>query len=253
MADQSQHWSQAARAYESEYVDPYRADVRNPLWSALKRLSNTRRKTAADLGCGIGPLLPTLAQRFHRVVGVDFAPGMIERARERCRGLANVEILQRDLTDLAPLHGQVDVALAINSLVMPGLGDIEAALSEIRASLKPRGICLGIVPGMDAVHYLTMLLVDRARSAGMPTAAARKNAAYHAEHSDYDFAFGQYRHGGLEQHFWQPFEIRYRLKRAGFSNIRLARVWLSWEQFAVKGDFKGQKPPWDWFFEAHVP
>jgi SAM-dependent methyltransferase len=250
MSDQAHHWSQAAESYEQEFVDPYRADVRSPLQQALDRLPDRTVKVAADLGCGIGPLLPILAGEFRHVYALDFAEGMLARARETCRGLANVEFLQRPLTDLSSLAGRIDVAVAVNSLVMPVIPDLEASLQQIRLSLRPGGTLLGIVPAMDAVHYYTMLLVDRALARGLPLEAARKNAADHNDHELYDFAFGQFRYRGLEQHFWQPFEVRYRLRRAGFRRIRLARVLLAWEQFAWGSDFREQTPPWDWFFQA---
>ncbi len=66
-------------------------------------------------------------------------------------------------------------------------------MREIRRCLKPGGYFLGILPAMDAVHYYTMLLLDRALAAGKPPAAARKNAALHGEHAHFDFAFGQFR------------------------------------------------------------
>src|SRR5262249_38098999 len=144
------------------------------------------------LGCGIGPLLPLLASSFRRVVAVDFAEGMLERARQRCEGLKNVEFQQRSLTDLASLAGKVDVAVAGNSVIMPVTTDLVSSLSHIPAPLKPGGVFLGIVPAMDAVHYYTMLLVDRALASGKPPAAARKSAAYLGEHELYDFAFGQF-------------------------------------------------------------
>jgi SAM-dependent methyltransferase len=175
---------------------------------------------------------------------------MLARARQRCAELANVEFLQRDLTDLAPLAGQIDVAVAVNSLVMPDTADLDRALAAAQAALRPGGHLLGIVPAMDAVHYLTMLLLDRARRTGMPPDKARQNAAYHAEHEFYDFAFGTFRYKGLEQHFWQPFEVRYRLRRAGFRAVRQAKVELAWQQFGCPQDLTGQPPPWDWFFQA---
>jgi SAM-dependent methyltransferase len=178
---------------------------------------------------------------------------MLERARQHCRGLANVTFFRRSLTDLGDLPGPVDVAVAVNSLVLPDLGELEQCLRAVHALLRPGGAFVGIVPAIDAVHYLTMLLVDRARSAGMPQAAARKNAAAHAEHELYDFAFGEFRYRELVQHFWQPFEVPARLRRAGFRRVRLAKVSLSWDQFSGGKDLTGHPPPWDWFFQAERP
>jgi hypothetical protein len=89
-------------------------------------------------------------------------------------------------------------------------------------------VLLSIVPAMDAIHYQTMLLVDRARLTGM------------------------FRYAGLEQHFWQPFEIAYRLRRAGFRKVKKGRVRLDWDQFACASDMRQHPPPWDWFFRAEV-
>jgi SAM-dependent methyltransferase len=250
MAGQDHFWSKAAGSYETEFIDPYRPDVRSPLLKVLRQLGDPAGKVVADLGCGIGPLLPFLAEHFRTVYAVDFAEGMLERARQRGAGLKNVTFLQRALTDLSPLAGKLDVAVAVNSLVMPSILDLEEALRQLHASLRPGGRFLGILPAMDAVHYYTMLLVDRALAAGKPMEAARKNAAHHGEHTLYDFAFGQFRYKGLEQHFWQPFEIRYRLRRAGFGKVRLARVRLSWQQLACGSELKDQPAPWDWFVSA---
>jgi SAM-dependent methyltransferase len=252
MTDQAHFWSEAAKSYEQDFVDPYRPDVRNPLMGVLRELADPAHKTAADLGCGIGPLLPFLSEQFRHVFAIDFAEGMLQRARERCHHLGNVEFLHLPLTDLASLAWRVDVAVAVNSLVMPDVTDLEQSLQQIYRLLRPGGVFLGIVPAMDAVHYYTMLLVDRALAAGKPLEAARKNAAHFAEHAQYDLAFGQFRCQGLDQHFWQPFEVRYRLRRAGFQRIQVARVLLSWAQFAGNHELKNEPPPWDWYFQAEV-
>jgi SAM-dependent methyltransferase len=252
MADQAEAWSRAAPIYEAEFIDPHRPDVASPLPGVLRRLADPNEGLAADLGCGTGPLLPLLSRLFYRVHAVDFASGMLERARQRARGLDNITFHQTPLTDLTALGGPVDVAVAVNSLVMPRLPDIDASLRQVAAILRPGGTLVGIVPAMDSVHYLTMLLVDRALAAGKPLEAAQRSAAHFNEHACYDFAFGQYRWRGLEQHFWQPFEVRYRLRRAGFRNIRLGRVRLAWEQFACQADLKEYPPPWDWFFRART-
>jgi SAM-dependent methyltransferase len=250
MSDQAHYWSKAAEFYEREFIDPYREAVRSPLHRELEAIPDAKQKTVGDLGCGLGPLLPFLAERFAKVIGVDFAEGMLARARERCEGLKNVELRQLSLTRLTPLAGKLDVATAVNSIVMPSVADQERALEQIYKSLRPEGVFLGILPAMDAVHYFTMLLVDRALEAGKPIEQARLNAAQHNDHDLYDFAFGQFRFQGLHQHFWQPFEIRYRFRRAGFSSVKLKRVWLDWKQFSCAKELGNYRPPWDWFFLA---
>jgi SAM-dependent methyltransferase len=250
MSDQDHFWSKAAASYEQEFVDPYRKDVRSPLHRALKKLATDGAKVVADLGCGIGPLLPFLAKTFKGVFAVDFAPGMLERARRRCAKADNITYLERGLTDLSPLAGMLDVAVSVNSLVMPNVAEQEAVLRQIAAALKPDGRFLGILPAMDGVHYQTMLLIDRALDRGQPLESARKNAAFLNDHALYDFAFGQFRFQGLDQHFWQPFEIRYRFARAGLELLRKKKVHLSWEQFGGQDSLKQYPPPWDWFFVA---
>lgn len=249
MTHQAECWSQAAARYEHDYIDPYRPDVKNPLPKVLARLAD-RTKNAADLGCGIGTLLPSLAEKFGNVYAVDFAEGMLARARKRAGRLANVSFLETSLTKLETLAGKIDVAVAVNSLVMPDVADAERSLGQIRSCLRRGGVFLSIVPAMDAVHYYTMLLMERALASGKPHEAARRNAAYHGEHVCFDFAFGLYRYNGLEQHFWQPFEIRHRYAKAGFERVRLGRVWLSWKQFHCGEDLRRHRPPWDWFVYA---
>ena len=97
LQNQDRHWSRHAERYDEVFLDPYAPGVENPLWAALDAIPDAAHKTAADLGCGTGPLLPHLAERFERVIALDFAPGMIERARERLAPEADdrVTFLQR--------------------------------------------------------------------------------------------------------------------------------------------------------------
>src|SRR5690606_27328308 len=106
-----------------------------------------------------------------------------------------------------------------NSIVMPDERVIDRTLRAIRACLKPKGVFLGAVPSIDAIQYHTMLLLDRALDEGRPPRDAESYAAFQAEHSHYDFAFGRFRFQGLRQKFWQPFEVEYRLRKAGFGRV----------------------------------
>ncbi len=249
---QDREWSRHAAHYDDVFLDPFRPGVENPILEALDVIPEPGSKAVADLGCGTGPLLPHLVGRFGRVVALDFAPGMIRRAKERLGDAARkVEFLTRPMHQLDGLTGTLDVAAAINSLVMPDTREIDQTLQAIHATLKPGGVFLGVVPSIDAIHYSTMLLMDRELDARQDPEEAERLAAYHAEHHFFDFAFGRFAFQGLRQKFWQPFEIEYRLHKAGFHSVTLAKLLYPWDDDIAGGAaFADQPPSWDWTFTA---
>lgn len=252
VTSQDRQWSRHASQYDDLFLDPFRPDVVNPWLDRLEAIEDAGSRTVADLGCGTGPLLGRLVGRFGRVIALDFAPGMLERATARLgEGAARVEFLNRPMHQLDDLKGQLDVAVAVNSVVMPDVREIDRTLAAIRAALKPDGLFLGVVPSMDAIQYHTMLLMDRALDRGMTPEEAERHAAFHAEHHYYEFAFGRFAFRGLKQKFWQPFELEYRLAKAGFGRVELDRVLYPWDDHLACGPELADCPrSWDWTFAA---
>lgn len=250
--DQGRAWSRQAARYGELFLDPFRPGVESPLLPALADLPRPETLTVADLGCGIGPLLPELVGKFGRVIAVDFAPGMIAKAKKRLgKEAAKVEFLARPMFELDDLAGQLDVAIAVNSIVMPDVRDIDRTLSAIRAALKPDGVFYAVLPAMDAIHYHTMILHDQALDRGLEPEEAERHAAFHAEHHFYDFALGRFGFLGLRQKFWQPFEARHRFAKAGFREVELSQVLYPWDD-SIAGfqDFTHLPKSWDWFVKA---
>lgn len=254
LQDQDRQWSRHASRYDELFLDALHPDVVNPLLIELEAISEPERLTVADLGCGTGPLLPRLVDRFGRVVALDFAPDMIACAQDRLGAkAAKVTFETRPMHELDDYTGQFDVAVAVNSLVMPDVRVIDQTLRAIRASLRPGGCFLGVVPSIDAIHYSTMLLMDQALDRGLSPEEAERTAAFHAEHQYYEFAFGRFKFLGLRQKFWQPFEIRHRLTKAGFASIELDQVLYPWDESIAGGaDFADYPRSWDWSFRALV-
>ena len=249
---QDRHWSRHAARYDDLFLDPFRPGVVNPLLPALEAIESPETKTVIDLGCGTGPLLPHLIGRFGRVIALDFAPAMIKTAAKRLGKRADqVEFHTRPMFDLEDLAGQIDVAIAVNSVVMPDVRDIDKTFRAIRSTLRPGGAFLGILPAMDAIHYHTMLLYDRALDQGLGVEEAERQAAFLAEHHYYEFAFGRFEFLGLRQKFWHPFEAEHHLKKTGFATVELERVLYPWDD-SIAGfeDFSKLPRSWDWFFRA---
>jgi len=245
-------WDRVAADYFTEVVSPFAAGVPPALVRALDAVREAKRKTAGDLGCGIGTLLPTLAARFRRVVGVDFSPAMLARARAACRA-RHVTLRRADLADLRTLAGTLDVAVSVNAVLTPDLERLDCIFTELFRVLRPGGVLIGVLPAMEPVLYQGFLIHERERGQHAP-ARARVRTNRILERAKYDFVHATYCEGARTQKFFYSFELTHRLKRAGFRHVRLGRITYPWGE-AVGGyeSFPGEPPMWDWLVRARRP
>lgn len=101
----------------------------------------------ADLACGAGSVTARLAPHVARVVAVDGSPEMLAAARQRARGLANVEFHEADLAALPIADGACDGALLL--LALTHLEQPAAALAEMARILRPGGRAVVV----DLMHH----------------------------------------------------------------------------------------------------
>jgi SAM-dependent methyltransferase len=104
-------------------------------------LPDLTQREVVDLGCGVGRLLPVLAGRAARVVGVDFAPGMVARARARARAsnLSNVTVVQGSVADVPMPPESVDMVVCLGVFEHISATHRERALHEVARLLRPGG------------------------------------------------------------------------------------------------------------------
>jgi SAM-dependent methyltransferase len=113
--------------------------------------------------CHLGMDAVTLARRGAQVVGVDFSPVALSRARElaaRCE--VDVEYVEGDSTDLPPgLHGRFDLAYATVG-VLCWIADLDAWMASVRATLRPGGrlVLVDLHPLFQMVGTTDPLLLD---------------------------------------------------------------------------------------------
>jgi SAM-dependent methyltransferase len=234
--------------YFAAVVSPLREGVPLPLLHALDAIPRSRSLIAGDLGCGTGTLLPALADRFRRVEAIDFSAAMLARARARCRQ-GHVRLHRADLADLRKFHGRLDVAVAVNSVLSPDPARLDRIFAELAAVLRPGGMLIAVFPPMEAILYQGFLIHERERQRN--PSGARVRTSRILERGKYDFVHGTYNEAGGAQKFFYDFELRHRLRRAGFRRIRLGRVPYSWGD-AIGGyeSFPGEAPMWDWLVQA---
>lgn len=101
-----------------------------------------RQGTALEVGPGDGAFLPELASRFERVVALDNAAAMLDKARDLVErnGLENIEFIHGD-TGTAQLRGLQADCVVINMVLhhTPSPGQI---LRDVAACLAPGGVVL---------------------------------------------------------------------------------------------------------------
>jgi SAM-dependent methyltransferase len=117
--------------------------------------------TVLDIGCGYGDTFASLREAVApggRVIGLDYSPGMVARARRRVRenGWDDVEVRRADFTRADLELESVDRAVAFASIsAMP---DVPAALSTAFGVLRPGGLLVVFDMKLRAAGWSTPLI-----------------------------------------------------------------------------------------------
>ena len=102
------------------------------------------RAAILDLGCGTGDMLLTLNETLPEasLTGLDFSPNMLEAARQKCGGIAGLQLLEGNACSLPMENGSFD-GISI-SFALRNTADYGAVVSEAFRVLKPGGVFLCI-------------------------------------------------------------------------------------------------------------
>ncbi len=156
------------------------------------RLPDRLSKTVAEVGCGVGQRLPFLAAHFGRVIALESHAERLCCARRHARGLG-VEFLRSDFIELSSLHGQLDVALAVESAFEREGVDVDAVLAELYRCLVEGGVLLATFRATPRAGRPYPLRLSCDAAPGHP--------------------------GPIHE-----IELQYRLRRLGFQGLRIRRL-----------------------------
>jgi SAM-dependent methyltransferase len=135
MTSEMTYWNDCAATFDDEPDHGLRDEAVAAAWDRLLRQALPRTPgRVADLGCGTGSLSALMAAQGHDVTGIDFAPGMVERAR------AKVPAARFEIGDAArPDLPAASFDAVVVRHVLWALPDAEAALDRWIELLGPGG------------------------------------------------------------------------------------------------------------------
>lgn len=130
------------------------ASVIGPL---LEHYTGKTAVAVLDCACGIGTQALGLAQRGHALVGSDFSPHAVERARREAQ-LRSLEIPFHvaDMRNLSSVPESGFDAVLVGDNALPHLmtqTDLRRALLQMRAKLKDSGVILATIRDYDTLRH----------------------------------------------------------------------------------------------------
>jgi SAM-dependent methyltransferase len=129
----------------AEAEDPWQVQTsayeREKYARTLAALPPGRFANGLEVGCSIGAQTVQLAARCDRLLALDISPEAVRRTRERCRGLAQVEVREAAIPRDWP-KGVFDLIVVSEILYFLDRDDLVAAARRAVDSSAPGGVIL---------------------------------------------------------------------------------------------------------------
>lgn len=196
-----------APGYETYCDAPHRRAYDELAWERVVPLLPATPGTVVDVGCGVGRWADRLVALGHRVVGIEPAPVMAQRARARAQRLGGdrFEVVEAPMEcDQPALVARADAVVAMGSLQYAT--GVDGVLRRFHSWLRPGGSVALLV---DSLAGLVAELLREGRT----VEALERADARCGRWSPVDGL-----HADL--HLFDREELRARLHRAGFTSFR---------------------------------
>lgn len=245
---QKEEWDEISKDYYNEILSPIKDSKDNLLMEDLNLIKDSKNKSVIDIGCGIGEIEGFLSKKFNKVYAIDFSPKMIEKAKDNNRQLDNISFEVMDMTKLDKLNSKYDIAIAVNSIIMPEIEKVDKSFNNIYNLLNQGGKFFCVLPSMEVYAYQALLIANKELSKTKNYAKIKEKVEEFIPENEHDFLLGMTNFEGMQKNYYR-FEILWRLKKAGFKNINIEKIFYPWKDFKEAGQsyFPKEDLPWDWY------
>jgi trans-aconitate methyltransferase len=128
----------------------------------LQLLNPQIGESILDLGCGTGQLTEKIAQAGAEVMGVDFAPAMIEKARQ------NYPHLHFEIADAKNFQVDKPFDAVFSNAVLHWVKEADRAIASIHQALKPGGRFVVEFGGKGNVQAIATALASALEAINIP-------------------------------------------------------------------------------------
>jgi ubiquinone/menaquinone biosynthesis C-methylase UbiE len=128
--------------HDRKNVHSYSGRTADETWrQTMRSILDPVGKRVVDIGCGGGIYSTAWADLgAAHVIGVDFSAGMLEKAREECRGHTQITFVQADALCTGLEQGGADVVFA--RALIHHLEKLDPFFAEAHRLLAPGGVCI---------------------------------------------------------------------------------------------------------------
>jgi len=241
----SKSWNSLASDFENDVLEITTHDLSGALKQQVRRVAKGQ-KTAADLGCGPGSLLPLLCRQFRTVHAVDYAAELLKVAGQRYK-FTNVQYLKHDLAGKKALPFKVDVTFSVNALICKSDDMRHNMAKTLWQATKKKGRCVVVVPSMESVTHVHQALARCNERDGMSRAQAVAAMNRHYKKTILSQVGGIVSIGGVPTKCYTREEISIFLAETGFTIEKILRVEYPWSEEIDHAPRWLKEPyPWDW-------
>ncbi len=237
-------WDEVAATFEED-IFSVPANDRLGLIAERVRRSGAKDRSVADLGCGIGRMLPLLAECFGEVHAMDISSECLAVAERKNEQLGSIRYTHVDLSVAELPH--VDLALCINVLLTASLSKRQVMLSNACGSIKPEGHLLLTTPSLESALYASHRLVQWNIEKGMSPSSAQQRSSRDASRLD----MGIVMIDGVPTKHYLKEELEDVLRAEGMRVEEILKIEYPWSAVFPEAPEWMQDPlPWNWMVVA---
>lgn len=204
-------WNKLASRFESEACDISREESGAAVKRTFALAKLPKRAVLVDMGCGIGTFICEYGHHFAEIHGVEYAAGILARAKQRCAHMNDVAWYNAGAARAAKQIGpRADMTVCMNVITSSNAATRTAIWRGLASVTKAGGYALVVVPSIESDEMVEM------ESSGKPARRTKQRAKGLVWRSD-----------AWQKHFSED-ELRADLSRAGFAPRYIGRAHYPW-------------------------